>query len=137
MQDTNSPAVASGTNDSYTLHHRVLKFRAWDGENFYYVDLNSCNGFEFYTPQYLEVFWRLPKTQFTGLVDKNRYYIYEGDIVKITDPLTDCSTLKTVYFDDGCFVVKIDDDYTPCLCEFIDREVIGNIFENPEILERV
>jgi uncharacterized phage protein (TIGR01671 family) len=79
--------------------------------------------------------------QFTGLLDKNEKKIFEGDIVKYnswifegTDSRTGTGTgIGTVYFNLGCFRVSApswEDD-----CALIDCEVIGNIHENPELLE--
>ncbi|OAJ75303.1 hypothetical protein AYJ08_05195 [Brevibacillus sp. SKDU10] len=71
--------------------------------------------------------------QYTGLYDKNGKEIYEGDIVlSRSEPAT-----GTVEFSYGSIIVDwhgpdIDDlrDYH----EFL--EVIGNIYENPELLEK-
>ena len=77
--------------------------------------------------------------QSTGLVDKNGKEIFEGDI------LTDGSIKYLVRFEKekACFIMK------PILCgktllkdyEKLDRrymhyyEIIGNIYENPELLK--
>ena len=72
-----------------------------------------------------------PKTvgQFTGLNDKNGKEIYEGDIVRGPG-----FGAVSVYFDGGRFCLYfLGDEYWN---EYADKiEVIGNIHENPELLE--
>lgn len=71
----------------------------------------------------------------TGLRDKHNQDIYEGDIV--TGNIMDYEGNHEVIFYDGCFSVKADDNYYPCLCEGCledSLEIIGNIHENSELL---
>lgn len=80
---------------------------------------------------------------FTGLVDRNNMYIYEGDIVKhpYVDPIfrdlvegkDGDGVTSEVVFHDGAFVVKYDEDDYIYLDAFTRHgyvEVIGNVFEN-------
>lgn len=94
--------------------------------------------------------------QYTGLKDKNGKEIYEGDIIRIlyTDwcsksnddnrtleqYLVDISRIGFVDFSDSSWVVKIKNRYG----EYTDNsiyhgkhgfiEIIGNLYENPELL---
>ena len=81
--------------------------------------------------------------QSTGLVDWEGVEIYEGDIVKIPDDYEvfgkNAGETCKVIFDSGCFRLKtsrgrgrgfrFEDDSTVT--------IIGNIYENPELLEEV
>lgn len=72
--------------------------------------------------------------QYTGLTDKNGEKIFEGDIVDI---LTENEEIGVVEYDDGGFEVKADGftvDFHSNICG-TDLEVIGNIYDNPELLE--
>lgn len=71
--------------------------------------------------------------QFTGLTDKNGKRIFEGDIVKpnIKYITRNCQ----VVFDSLCYKLATK-EWTNWFSELVwsDLEVIGNIYENPELL---
>jgi uncharacterized phage protein (TIGR01671 family) len=101
---------------------REIKFRAWDKADLLMMDNLSTH--------------RMDNTivvmQFTGLKDKNGKEIYEGDI--ITDHET-CNFL--VAYDKGCFFSDAHGDKQDrtLLYNHTFMEVIGNVYENGELLD--
>ena len=69
--------------------------------------------------------------EFTGLLDKKGVEIWEGDILKTWIPIRPRIAKENceVTFGDGVFLCG---DYP---LKLIDGEVIGNIYENPSLLE--
>lgn len=111
---------------------RKIKFRAWDGKNMYSWSSIKEWG-NFYSQEKLNVM------QFTGLKDKNGKEIYEGDIIICRD---------------GKFVIEYEESFAQFIMTNKDLirtpdqfgeqdadtcmrsiEIIGNKFENPELLE--
>ena len=82
--------------------------------------------------------------QCTGLKDKTGRLIYEGDIVKINE-FHDAYThglspyVHFIKYDNGCCSFmgfrKIGSEYAEYLDYTTDIKIIGNIFDNPELLE--
>lgn len=76
----------------------------------------------------------IPETvgQFTGLLDKNTRRIYEGDIVESTDDEGDYATFhkqrEIVEFQEGCFI-PVSERHSS------NFEIIGNIYDNPELMD--
>jgi uncharacterized phage protein (TIGR01671 family) len=118
---------------------REIKFRAWDTENEKIINsyAHISKSGQFYTAwtsndrdrEYIPM-------QFTGLKDKNGVEIYEGDIVKANINNV-VSIGKVVYIDDWAmfqteFTIGNIGRYN---CYEAD-EVIGNIYENPELLDK-
>lgn len=79
--------------------------------------------------------------QYTGLLDKRGVEVYEGDIVEAMQEYElgedKWYGIGEVEFYNGSFVFryKIDDSWG-LLTGFDEIEVIGNKFENPELLEK-
>ncbi|ARQ07073.1 YopX protein [Macrococcoides canis] len=73
--------------------------------------------------------------QSTGLHDKNGKEIYEGDIINCRDLWLDGDRRKThkqiVKYDSGMFSAG----YVSLRTSNSTSEIIGNIYENPELLE--
>jgi len=87
--------------------------------------------------------------QFTGLKDKNGKKIYEGDILRFSVIDIDENTFEAgvehsaVAFQLGCFVRKVGDIFDHLKLVWVseegdvleDEEIIGNIYENPELIK--
>ena len=80
----------------------------------------------------------LPETigQYTGLKDLHGTRIFEADIVKVYDVYCNETVVGVVEFCDGSFRI-CDKDFTSYdRWMYCKVEVIGNIHDNPELLER-
>lgn len=79
----------------------------------------------------------MPLMQFTGVLDKNGKEIYEGDIVRCTKGKYTQGWGPIEYREErGSFVVMSYGD-VPRIYEewwWQEKEIVGNIYENPELL---
>ena len=76
--------------------------------------------------------------QYTGLKDKNGKEIYEGDIIRNTKKDDEYEYLFVVEFtcDAYCgYCIKGKDESYTVYNRWEDLEVIGNIYENSELIE--
>ena len=76
--------------------------------------------------------------QFTGLLDKNGKEIYEGDIVANDFGNNNIVNMTVEWCTDGYWALhEIDgDDTMHFVADYLKEiEVIGNIYDNPELLE--
>ena len=89
-------------------------------------------------PRYGDIYYRnkvFKETvgQYTGLHDKNGKEIYEGDIVKSFFVDTDEAGDKIYKY----YIIEVKYDEVLCsykIDKFMNLEVIGNIYENKELL---
>lgn len=113
---------------------REIKFRAWYkpfkdndfGSGYKYG--NNVISFHDMSPEKYEL------EQYTGLKDKNGVEIYEGDIVSFKSELVDFKVIaEVIYLNEiAGFTFRTKEiNYEP---EDV-YAVIGNIHENPELLE--
>ena len=122
----------------------IPKFRAWDKELQTMLDVSLI---DFKKRVLVGEHWKFGETNFmsfdnielmqsTGLKDKNGKEIFEGDILKNNKYLT------SVFYERGAYCVKFcrtpNTTVTMNVISFIEKyktRIVGNIYENPELLE--
>lgn len=125
---------------------REVKFRAWDSFNSKMIEIGEL---EIISINPNLDFANYDVMQFTGLKDKNGKEIYEGDLLVDEYPSdhdeneTLYSYLPVVWCDkqlmwcvDGSF--KKDGSFLTSMVDYFGEylEVKGNIYENPELLNK-
>ena len=115
---------------------RELKFRAWG------ININEYMGISNDPSNVINILGELINSrtwiieQYTGLKDKNGKEIYEGDIVDYNDG-GEC--MGVVEYDAPIFILN-DERFENLGSLFLKgaphQKVIGNIHENPELLEK-
>jgi uncharacterized phage protein (TIGR01671 family) len=131
---------------------REIKFQAWVpdiGQMVQVAEIDLVNGVVSWYTSEAEIMARIPDAdafldrvklrQFTGLRDKNGKEIYEGDIVRAKNGV---QIGTVIWVESDCkYVVRWTKDnptkmvYDSNMSSAQWGEVIGNIYENPELLE--
>lgn len=138
------------------MNMREIKFRVWSFEQKEWVEKQSsvikfsCELNEVFETQRYEF------QQFTGLLDKNNREIYEGDIIQTLYENGEPYFKAAIQYNLKCMGYSFHIPNKPalrCDCHFFDRElekpwhgrsgnvdnqrfeIIGNIFESPELLK--
>ena len=118
---------------------REIKFRAWDSANARMLQLHNISS-KFSDIENMG-FLDLPILQYTGLKDKNGKEIYEGDIVNLI-PDGYVKELATVEWDYDnaswvyCRISSLEIVHgSKVYVKWKPVEVIGNIYENTELLK--
>lgn len=143
---------------------KAIKFRAWTGGTMkyrlvvgqlgaFYVEALDPKDIACLSPFNTIYSEQTPIMQFTGLKDKNGKEIYEGDVLSITNPLCQIQKARmigVVEFSWAAFQVEIKrvlewKSYNVEPPNFMllvsaggskEMAIIGNIHENPELLEK-
>lgn len=112
---------------------RELLFRSWNTQTNKMKYLAPGSGLE---PSQFVIYM-----QYIGITDKNEDWVYEGDIVKLTLPNKKMSINYIVKYCEDCAYYLLecvtDNMELDTFCGYAKDqiEVIGNIYENPELLQ--
>ena len=126
----------------------IPRYRAWDKETQTMIDVSLI---DFKKRELVGEHWEFGETNFinfdeielmqsTGLFDKKGVEIFEGDIVRQvrTQPTTENKTITGgVTMLEGAWVIMNDCEQLASYLwsETDENEVLGNIYENKELLE--
>jgi hypothetical protein len=113
---------------------REFKFRVWDIKNKeYYYNFEFGDGDDgYFSFGYLSENFIVQ--QFTGILDKNKKEIYEGDIIRYE--LGGKGRNAEVWWDEEFAMFCFDRDYEFTFMDGAQNiEVLGNIYETPDLLE--
>lgn len=122
------------------LQTMPLRFRVWDKDQKCFLTTTDDDGIEHQIMDIRDVGeivdWagedNIIISQGTGFVDKNGRHIFTGDIVNYDGV---GGWAGVVVFEDGVCFLKNGDSCQVILKGGSSQVVIGNIFENPELLE--
>ncbi len=109
---------------------REIKFRAWEENSKSWIEDFSVRADGTVDSPDARITGLVSITQFMGLKDRNGKDIYEGDILESLD-----GRKSEIVFEDGCFFLKhIGLDDSDFIAPRNHFEILGNIYENPDLL---
>lgn len=124
----------------------IPKFRAWDKSNKKMCDVKALSAFnggevtikrDGENASYVVPIERVILMQSTGLKDKNCVEIFENDVVKLQYTIaSDFEFFRVTRFRGGAWRIDNRRRGSDLWLRNEDCEVIGNVWENPELLER-
>ena len=130
---------------------RTIEFRVWNGMEMVYdvmvgkfgifyvnpenngIDTNDSASLSPYNTKYPD---DIPLMQYTGLKDKNGVKIYEGDIVVCLH--AGQSIRGAIINKDACYFIQFTNGQMAWIGEAVKKykvQMLGNIYDNPEMLE--
>ena len=126
----------------------IPRFRVWDKETKTMIDVSLI---DFKKGFLVGEHWKFGETNFmsfdeielmqsTGILDKNSQEIFEGDVVRQvrTQPTIENETITgVVTMLEGAWLIVNDNEQlaSDLWSETDENEIIGNIYENQELLE--
>lgn len=118
---------------------REIKFRVWNEDTKEMLEIQKHS---FKTNKSMPYGWNMQYEfdglmQYTGLKDKHGKEIYEGDIIRYEHSAVG-SIVRVVQYKYGMYGIEGNVKGTQIPFANIlnsTREIIGNIYENPELLE--
>lgn len=120
----------------------IPKFRAWDKKikkmfEVSFIDFDTkLIGLNIDLEIIIFDFDDVNLMQSTGLLDKDGQEIFEGDIVKMAkDVYSDLTYYEIVRHRGGAYRLESNQHGCELWLRHTNCEVIGNIYENPELLE--
>ena len=135
MREIKFRAWLEGTHGNLTFENPIMDYDVTLNPEGFWCDVEG--GWDIHG-----VYYTIPIMQFTGMKDRNGKEIYDGDVIDV-----DCSGVGGA-FQDGRYVVKfflpdcafcleqIDGQNAISFNECYDYEVVGNVYENPELLKK-
>jgi len=115
-------------------NQRELKFRAWSHKNKKWLNENESYLNLFSITSGLYDVLELEVQQFTGLYDKSAQPIFEGDI--ISSMVGKFKWCGQVVWDHYGFYINFTDGGGIPIQDGLDWKILGNVFENPELLNK-
>lgn len=120
---------------------REIKFRAWEKQKLQFIDIFDINCFWDILSVWYSYLWepwtvindKVTLMQYTGINDRNKKEIFEWDVVE-----------WIVYWEPRVWTVEWSKDWLWVMVwnamqdyEFTSFEVIGNIYENPNLVHDI